>query len=96
MSKRPEVPYPVRRILRQEAGFGCCTCGFPIYQYHHIVPYAHEHHYRPQDMMTLCPNCHAQATAGAMPESEQRHYKANSSTFIGVLSKARWLSNRRL
>jgi hypothetical protein len=70
------TPAAVARLLRQEAGFGCCVCGTPILQYHHIVEWADEQHFRPQDMMVLCPTHHDQATKGAMPEVEQRQYKA--------------------
>lgn len=73
---RPPTPDPVARQLRREAGFGCCVCGNPILQYHHIVEWAVEHHFRPADMMALCPNHHDQATKGAMTESEQRDFKA--------------------
>lgn len=70
------TPDPVARQLRQEAGFGCCKCGHPIFQYHHIIPYSAEEHFRPEDMMVLCPNCHDEATQGAMSIVEQRRYKA--------------------
>lgn len=76
MTPRPPVPAEVKRILRQEAFFGCCRDGFPVYQYHHIIPYELEPHFRPEDMMILCPNCHDMATKGAMKESAQRKYKA--------------------
>jgi hypothetical protein len=71
------VPERIARQLRQEAGFGCCVCGMPIIQYHHIVEWAVEKHFRTIDMMVLCPTHHDQATKGAMPEAEQRHYKSN-------------------
>jgi hypothetical protein len=74
---RPPTPSPTKRILRQEAGFGCCACSFPVYQYHHIIPWEDEPHFRPADMMILCPNYHDQATKGAMSEEEQRRYKAS-------------------
>jgi hypothetical protein len=41
------------------------------------VPYSEEAHYRPEDMMTLCPNCHAAATYGALTIADQRKFKAN-------------------
>jgi hypothetical protein len=75
-SARPRIPAPVARELRREAGFGCCCCGNPILQYHHIVEWADDHHFRHEDMMVLCPNHHDQATKGAMPEAEQRALKA--------------------
>jgi hypothetical protein len=74
---RPDTPAPVKRQLRQNAGFGCCRCGFPVIQYHHIVEYAAEPHFDPDDMMALCPSCHDMATRGALPESKQRTLKAS-------------------
>jgi hypothetical protein len=74
--RRSTLPKPIARQLRQEAGFGCCVCGRPIIQYHHIVEWSADQHFRPDDMMALCPLHHDQATKGAMPEAEQRRYKA--------------------
>lgn len=49
------MPLPVKRKLRQEAGFGCCKCGRPIIEYHHIIPYSNDDpHFRVEDMMCLC------------------------------------------
>jgi hypothetical protein len=76
MANRDDVPRSIKRQLRREAGFGCCVCGMPFVQYHHIVPYSSEAHNRPEDMMALCPTCHAMATAGALTETEQRQHKA--------------------
>jgi hypothetical protein len=73
---RLPIPEPVARRLRQEAGFGCCRCGFAIYQYHHIVPWVDDPHYRPEDMMILCVRCHDEVTNGGVPEREQRTWKA--------------------
>lgn len=72
---RPSIPVEIALHLRQGAGFGCCKCGFPIFDYHHIVKFASEAHFREEDMMILCPNCHRQVTSGAMSEAEQRTYK---------------------
>ena len=74
---RRKIPSDVARQLRQEAGFGCCKCGFPLIQYHHIVEWADDQHFRVADMMVLCPNHHDQATKGAMPEPQQRLLKVN-------------------
>lgn len=75
MTRRPSMPSQVKLELRKEAGFGCCKCGLPIYQYHHIIPFEQEEHFRAEDMMILCPNDHAAATEGALTELEQRNYK---------------------
>ncbi|MDF2448772.1 MAG: hypothetical protein K0R26_1276 [Bacteroidota bacterium] len=78
MQERETFPAEIKRQLRQEAGFGCCKCGRPIVEYHHIVPYTKEDpHYRFKDMMCLCPYCHHEATVGAMILEEQRHLKKN-------------------
>jgi hypothetical protein len=71
------TPAAVARQLRQEAGFGCCECGIPIIHYHHIVEWADDQHFRPEDMMVLCPFHHIQATQGAMPVEIQRKVKTN-------------------
>jgi hypothetical protein len=80
--RRPR-PRPVEQILRQEAGFGCCVCGHPIFQYHHIVPYTEKDpHYRPDDMMILCPNHHDEATQQVMSEATQREHKAHPYNIV--------------
>ncbi|MFB9330103.1 HNH endonuclease [Paenibacillus aurantiacus] len=76
-SDRPRVPLPVARSLRQEAGFGCACCGNPFVEYHHIVPYAVDQHFREADMLALCPYCHHAANIGAMTEHTQREHKRN-------------------
>jgi hypothetical protein len=70
-----EPPAHVKRQLRQEAGFGCCICGYPFYEYHHIREYSTEPHHDPKDMMVLCPNHHHQATVHAIEEADQRSSK---------------------
>lgn len=70
-SWRSNLPEDLKRILRKDAGFGCCRCGFPIFDYHHIAPPSEN----PEDLMLLCPNCHRAATQGAMLESEQRYFR---------------------
>jgi len=73
--RRPKPPADVALALRQEAKFGCCRCGFPFFDYHHIVPWSVEEHFRVEDMMILCPNCHRMATHGGLTEREQRRFK---------------------
>jgi hypothetical protein len=70
------IPAAVRRQLRQEARFGCCACGLPVFDYHHIIPRGVEQHDRPEDMMVLCPNHHDGVTKGAVTEDAQRMWKA--------------------
>ena len=55
---RPKTPAETELILRQEAGFGCAKCGHPYIEYHHIVPFSEDRHFRKEDMVALCGNCH--------------------------------------
>jgi predicted nucleic acid-binding Zn-ribbon protein len=71
------IPANVKRLLRQEAGFGCAACGGPVFQYHHIVPRNVDDHNRPEDMVVVCPNHHDECTRGAVTDEEQRTWKAN-------------------
>ena len=75
-SSRPKTPLPTKRQLRQESGFGCCNCGHPFIEYHHIIPWAEEQHFRAEDMMTLCKNCHDLCTTQALTENQQRALKS--------------------
>ena len=70
-----EPPAHVKLQLRQEAGFGCCICGYPFYAYHHIREFAPGPHHDPKDMMVLCPNHHHQATVHALEETDQHRWK---------------------
>jgi hypothetical protein len=33
-------------------------CGHPYIEYHHIIPFSEEGHFRTEDMVALCGNCH--------------------------------------
>jgi hypothetical protein len=83
------MPAEVARQLRQEAGFGCCICGNPIFQYHHIVRWADDQHYRVEDMMVLCPNHHDMATKSALPVEAQRKHKASPKNIIDKRARGR-------
>lgn len=64
------IPAEIRRELRQEANFGCAYCGIPAIQYHHIIPYSEIGEHVPDEMVALCPNCHAEADAGSITREE--------------------------
>jgi hypothetical protein len=48
-----------------------------VLQYHHIIPYSVEQHFRVEDMMALCPGCHDMATKGALTQTQQRNLQEN-------------------
>jgi hypothetical protein len=74
--ERTQIPADVKRAVRQEARFGCCVCGLPIYEYHHIVEHADGGADTADNLMLLCPNDHSLATQGGFPQAEQRRYKS--------------------
>lgn len=96
MDSRTPVPSNVKRQLRQEAGFGCCKCGHPFVEYHHIVPYTREDpHFRVNDMMCLCPNCHHEATVGAIQNLDQRYLKNHPFNIRHSKAKGQLVLNQR-
>lgn len=52
------IPLSVRTALRQEAHFGCCECGNPILDFHHIVPWVEVKQHNTEHMIALCPTHH--------------------------------------
>lgn len=91
--RRATIPSEVKRRLRQESGFGCCQCGHPFIEFHHIVPWAEDQHFRPDDMMALCSNCHSLCTAGAITTIEQRRIKARPINIIDDILRGRLYVN---
>lgn len=75
MAKRPDIPSEIRRQLRKETLFGCCKCGNPILEYHHIKPYHIVKCHNPADMIAICPNCHH--SIDSYTEAQQRSFKEN-------------------
>lgn len=91
---RVALPNPVKRQLRQSAGFGCCVCGNPFVEYHHIKPYSVNPMHDPAWMMALCPNHHHEATVGALSfeaqlEAKGKPYNAVRGFVDGLLKITR-------
>jgi hypothetical protein len=85
---RPSLPDAVERQLRQEAGFGCARCGHPYLEYHHIVPFAEEQHFRPDDMIAVCGNCHGFLETQGQDRQKrfkERPYNIQQGHFRGAL-----------
>jgi len=51
----------IRRVVRQRSRFGCCVCGCPIIEYHHITPYSEGGEHTVENLIALCPTCHKRA-----------------------------------
>ena len=75
--RRPAIPDPMKRELRQEAYFGCVRCGNPIIDYHHIIPYANVKKHEKKNLVVLCPNCHRMANNGMYDKEIVLEDKAN-------------------
>ena len=60
-STRPAIPEAFKRILRQEAYFGCVLCGSPIIEYHHIIPFHKVKKHEKNNLVILCPEHHHRA-----------------------------------
>lgn len=67
-----------RKILRQEANFGCAICGEPYLTYHHFNPsWANKPHDNPEGMIALCNTCAKQADGGAYTNKQLVEHKRN-------------------
>ena len=76
---RPKIPAELERSVLLEAGHRCAihTCRHINVVIHHIIPWAKckEHEY--ENLIALCPNCHARADRGEIDRKSLRIYKAN-------------------
>ena len=75
---RKALSQDVRRRVLHEAGY---KCGNPIYRtivtldIHHLVPVADEGKNEPENLLVLCPNCHALHHRGEIPVESLRSWK---------------------
>lgn len=77
MSQRERIPDSTKRIVRQEAFFGCVKCGNPIVEYAHIISYNISKDNSLGNLVTLCPTDHTKYDLGAYTEEEIREFKSN-------------------
>jgi hypothetical protein len=76
MNRTP--PVEVRRILRQEVGFGCPVdgCRQAFLTWHHFdPPWNVEQHHRPEGMIALCRPHHDAADQGVYSQAELKELK---------------------
>ncbi|MFW9997660.1 MAG: HNH endonuclease [Candidatus Odinarchaeota archaeon] len=93
LSRRP--PAEVRKILREEVGFGCPVknCGCPYLEYHHFDPPWHEkQHHDPKGMIALCVTHHKMADSFTFGNKQLRHFKQNPYRNT-VRGRFEWLRN---
>jgi hypothetical protein len=65
--RRPAIPEPVKRAVRQRCGFGCVICGMPLYDYHHKLEWANVRRHVSEEITLLCTQHHREATNGLLP-----------------------------
>jgi len=69
------IPSDIKRIVRQQSGFGCVICGKGIIQYEHVDPEFHDAtEHDPRNITLLCPQCHSKVTTGFW--SKEKVFKA--------------------
>lgn len=83
-SNSRNIPEKIKFQLRSEANFGCCKCGSPILDYHHILQWSQVKRHKADDMMVLCPLCHR--SIDSYPVDKQREFKLNPFNKINTPS----------
>jgi len=86
----------IKQQLRREVNFGCPVrfhdgsgCGSPILTFHHFdPPWAGNYVHRPDGMVALCPQHHAQADGGLWSTAQLRAFKR--SPFVDDAIKVQW------
>lgn len=71
----------MQRAVRQRCSFGCVICGFPLYEYHHIIPYADVKEHSADNLTLLCDGHHREATNGLL--TTEQIQAANSAPCNG-------------
>lgn len=68
--KRPAIPLPIKREIRQRCGYGCVICGLPLYEYDHIEEWSKIKEHDPNKITLLCNKHHAEKTKGLLTAKE--------------------------
>jgi len=72
------ISAPLRREVRQAASFGCSSCGCPVIEYNHIIPFSDVKKHEYDNLIALCPTCHRKADkSGPWSTELVRQLKAN-------------------
>lgn len=78
MTKRPAIPAELKRRIYVEAGHRCAipTCRHIEIEIHHIKPWSQTRTHQYENLIALCPNCHARADRGDLDRKSLCIYKA--------------------
>ena len=77
MNDRPTISVEVKRRILIEAGYRCAvpTCRFPIAEKAHIISWADSKDNSYENLIALCPNCHAMYDSGKIDRTAIIAYK---------------------
>jgi hypothetical protein len=78
---RPAIPKALERQVLVEAGHRCAipTCRQIPVEIHHIEPWSKVHKHEFDNLIALCPTCHARCDSGQIDRLSVLQYKANLS-----------------
>lgn len=76
---RPSIPTALARRVKVEAGHRCAipTCKSVPVELAHTTPWAQVQEHTFDNLIALCPTCHARFDRGDIDRASVRHYKAN-------------------
>ncbi|MBF6087192.1 HNH endonuclease [Nocardia cyriacigeorgica] len=84
-STRPHFPSELRREVLVEAGHRCAipTCRQYLVEVDHIVDWAKTRRHEFDNLIVLCPTCHARKKHGEIDILSVKQYKTN----LGVMTR---------
>lgn len=75
MSNRPKIPADTKRKVLNEAGHQCAVDGKRPVHIAHIEPFNKSREHNAENLIALCPNCHAYADEGKLSKKTLISYK---------------------
>lgn len=91
---RPAIPASLQRAVLVEAGHRCAipTCRSTPTMFAHITPWAKVQEHTFDNLIALCPTCHARFDGGQIDRQSMLQYKAN----LGLLNSRYGDTERRV
>ncbi len=82
---RPAIPKDIERAVKTEAGHRCAipACKQTPVELHHIEPFSKVQEHTLENLIALCPNCHARADKGEIDKQSLLICKSNLSVLNG-------------
>lgn len=90
---RQAIPLPIKQFARKNSFFGCVYCGRMHVEYHHVSEYAIVHQHQADNIVLLCPNCHAKVHGHEITDKmlkkaienpyNKKHHMASQELYLG-------------